>query len=470
MANLIRKLQIPFKRNISVKIGVSFLFLCISIEVILFVSLYTVLVNTRVHEEMDALIARGNAHRDVLEKSFDHDTIKHVAVMESESNTAVVIQSADGTILNSSHPLDELMKEHMSEFKSQIDPNGSIIHSDWRRDNYISTVSPIMIDNEVEGYVYMFLDTKNIHEMILRLTTIFLITAVITIFITIISIIFLSRKLTRPLLAIKEGTERIAHGDLSLTLDIKSNDEISGLAASIQQLANDLDFMKTERNEFLAAVAHELRTPLTFIRGYADIASRDTIQEEQRREYLTIIKEETNRITSLVEDLMALAQMEQNKFQIKKEPTFICELINLISAKSIPILSQKNITLRTRCNKDISANIDSVRMEQVLMNLVMNAYKYSANGSIITIQVTTSEQQLHISIQDEGEGIPEQDIPHIFDRFYRVDKSRTRATGGSGLGLAIVQDIVKLHQGSISVTSEVEKGTTFIIDIPLNER
>lgn len=467
MASLIQKFQTPFKKNISVKIGISFLLLCISIEVILFISLYTVLVNSRVHEEMNALIARGNAHRDVLEKSFDYDTIKHVALMESESNTAVVIQSADGTILNSSHPLDELMEKHMNELKSEVDPSGSIIHSDWRRDNYISTVSPIIIDGEIEGYVYMFLDTKNIHEMIFRITTLFIITAVITIFVTIIAIIFLSRRLTRPLLAIKEETEKIAQGDLSLTLDMKGDDEISSLAASIQQLADDLDFMKKERNEFLAAVAHELRTPLTFIRGYADIASRNTIQEKERREYLTIIKEETSRITHLVEDLMTLAQIEQNEFQIHKEPILICELIDLVSAKSIPILSQKNITLRTICKKDISADIDAVRMEQVLMNLVMNAYKYSPDDSTITIQVTTLDEQLNVSIQDEGEGIPKQDIRHIFDRFYRVDKSRTRTTGGSGLGLAIVQDIVKLHQGNISVASEIGKGTTFMIEIPL---
>ncbi|MBP0726849.1 HAMP domain-containing histidine kinase [Bacillus sp. RG28] len=454
-------------KPISLKLGISFLFLTLVIETLLFFILYVSLVNSRVNEEIESLLARGNSHRDVLEKHFNEEVIHHVALMESESNTKVVIQSINGNILGKSHQLDPLMKKHLKINKSKIKESGSVIHSDWKDANYISTVSPIIINNKVEGYVYMFLQTSNIQDLVSRLKIIFIVTGLLTFITTIITIIILSKILTRPLLRMKEETEKMAQGNLSVELDLHTNDEINELATSIQRLANELNFMKKERNEFLASVAHELRTPLTFIRGYADIATRASISEEERTKYLHIITEEADHITKLVEELMLLAQMEQHNFHIQKQITSIESLLSNVYEKTLPTLLEKNIKLTINCEEDLTANIDKIRIEQVLFNLIMNSFKYSSSNSFIQITVSSSDQNLQLVIKDYGDGIPQEDLPHIFKRFYRVDKSRTRSKGGTGLGLAIAYDIINLHNGTISVGSEVGQGAIFTIIIPL---
>ncbi|WP_129691032.1 sensor histidine kinase [Gottfriedia acidiceleris] len=453
-------------KSISFKLGLSFLLLTIIIETLLFSILYFSLVNTRVNEEIRSLINRGNSHRDVLEKHFTDETIKHVALMESEADTKVIVQSISGEVLGSSHPLDKVMREHLNVNKSHINKNGTIIHSDWRHENYISTISPITVNQSIKSYVYMFQKTESIQHLILRLKIIFIITMMVTFIITLSTILYLSGRLTRPLIKMIEETDKMAKGDLSVSLNISSNDEVSELADAIQHLASELSYMKNERNEFLATVAHELRTPLTFIRGYADIAQRDTLDENERQDYLKIIKEETDRITDLVQELLLLAQIEQHSFAINKTEQKICELLESTKEKLAGVLMEKHISITLQCDSDCKANVDIQRFNQVLQNLIMNSYQYAYSHSTIKIKVKTIDNFIQISIQDQGVGIPPEDIPHIFKRFYRVDKSRTRSTGGTGLGLAIVKEIVELHGGTVSVNSEQGIGTTFFIKLP----
>lgn len=454
-------------KSVSTKLGVSFLLLTLLIETLIFSTLYLTLVNTRVNEEIHSLMARGNSHRDVLEKDFTSATIMHVAQMESYAETKVVIQSKDGMILGQSNKLDNLMKEHLYINKSHIKVNGTVIHSDWKKANYISTVSPIIINHDVKGYVYMFLKTKSIQELILRLKIIFSLAGIITFFITIITILFLSKRVTRPLITMKNETEKMAKGNLSVSFDIDSNDEISDLAQSIQKLATELDEMKRERNEFLASVAHELRTPLTFIRGYADIASRETINSEDRSNYLSIIKEETDRMTDLVQDLMFLAQTETHNFVLNKSQLSINSLLRTVEDKVMGILKEKRLHLHVKCGTDVITFVDEQRMIQVLQNLLMNSANYAYPHSTIYLTSEVKKDFITISIQDQGVGIANKELPHIFKKFYRVDKSRTRITGGTGLGLAIVKEIIDLHHGEITVTSETNKGTHFVISLPI---
>ncbi|TKV34703.1 cell wall metabolism sensor histidine kinase WalK, partial [Citrobacter sp. TBCS-11] len=163
---------------------------------------------------------------------------------------------------------------------------------------------------------------------------------------------------------------------------------------------------------------------------------------------------------------MNLAQLEENGFKVEKHQVLIQELINEVVSKVSGVFSEKRINFLISGEGNFYANIDFMRIEQVLVNLLMNAYKYSADESDIKLAFIPEKENFKIVISDKGEGIPEQDLPYIFERFYRVDKSRTRTTGGVGLGLAIVQDIVKKHNGKIIVESIQNQGTTFIIELP----
>lgn len=453
-------------KRISVQLGFYFLIVTLLIETVLFVLLYYSLVNNRVNDEMTALLKRGNSHRDVLEKHFDSQTISHVALMESEAETKVVITNARKEILAKSNDIDSTIKKHITEMVSNTDHSGTIVENHWKTSNYICTVSPIAIEGKPEGYVYMFLGTNSIEQMIDGLTKQFIIAGAITFILTVITIFLLSRLLTKPLLRMKHATEKMSRGDLSVSLTSTRNDEIGELAESIQTLANDLHYMKKERSEFLASVAHELRTPLTYVRGYADIALKDHTSPKQRQRYLSIIKDEADSITNLVQDLFLLAQMEQHNFSIETAKVHVEDFLSRIVTKVNIMYEIKHIRVSFTCPSSLSIALDEQRFEQVIINILNNAYAHSAEHSQIFIFVTVHQTHIEISIQDAGEGIPEKDIPHIFDRFYRVDKARSRATGGTGLGLSIVKEIVELHGGNITVTSEVDHGSCFTISLP----
>lgn len=453
-------------KRISIQLGFYFLIVTLLIESVLFVLLYYSLVNNRVNEEMTALLKRGNSHRDVLEKYFDKQTISHVALMESEAETTVVITNANKDVLAKSNEINTTIKKHIEKMQTRTDHDGAIIENHWKTSNYICTVSPIVVAEKTEGYVYMFLGTESIEEMVNGLTRQFIIAGVITFLLTVITIFLLSRLLTKPLLHMKQATEKMSKGDLSVSLTTNRNDEIGELASSIQTLANDLHYMKTERSEFLASVAHELRTPLTYVRGYADIALKENTSPEQRLRYLSIIKDECDYITNLVQDLFSLAQMEQHNFSIQVKEVYLHTFLTRIAEKVNAMYKERYIKVSFSCLPTLLINLDEQRFEQVVLNILNNAYRHSQEHSHINISVTEEHKRISITIEDEGEGIPPEDLPHIFDRFYRVDKARSRATGGTGLGLSIVKEIVELHGGNITVTSEVDHGSCFIISLP----
>ncbi|HDR7610493.1 TPA: HAMP domain-containing histidine kinase [Bacillus mycoides] len=453
-------------KRISIQLGFYFLIVTLLIESVLFVLLYYSLVNTRANEEMTALLKRGNSHRDVLEKYFDKQTISHVALMESEAETTVIITNANKEVLAKSNEINTTIKNHIEGMQTRTDHDGAIIENHWKTSNYICTVSPIVVAGKTEGYVYMFLGTESIEEMVNGLTRQFIIAGVITFLLTAITIFLLSRLLTKPLLHMKQATEKMSKGDLSVSLTTTRNDEIGELASSIQTLANDLHYMKTERSEFLASVAHELRTPLTYVRGYADIALKESTPPEQRLQYLSIIKDESDYITNLVQDLFSLAQMEQHNFFIQVKEVHLHTFLTRMTEKVNAMYKERHIKVSFTCPPSLLVNLDEQRFEQVVVNILNNAYRHSKEHSHINISVTEEHKRISIKVEDEGEGIPPEDLPHIFDRFYRVDKARSRATGGTGLGLSIVKEIVELHGGNITVTSEIDHGSCFTISLP----
>jgi signal transduction histidine kinase len=453
-------------RKISFKLGLLFFVFVLGIETVLFASLYVTLVNSRINEEFNQLLARGNSHRDVLEKNYDSSTLEHVTMMESEAETDVVITNEKGKIMYFSDHILPFAKRIIKNTNKNIPHSGMIVQKNWQRESYISTVSPIRIDGKIKGYVYMFQNTDSIQNMIYKLKHHFIVVGILSIFLTIITIAFLSRVITIPLIRMKQATEKLSKGDFSVRLHVKGGDELAELGKAIQTLARDLEYLKKERKEFLASISHELRTPLTYVKGYADIARRPNIGEEERNRYLSIIYEETEHMQKLVKDLFELAQMDQHSFQIHKEPTNLCSFLKKLHNKMYPAFQTKKMSLACYCDGNITVHIDQKRFEQVMMNLLDNALKYSDQCSTVSIDVKAEKKKIVIIVSDEGTGIPEEDLPHIFERLYRVDKSRSRASGGTGLGLAIVKEIIEAHGGSIYADSIYGKGTKMIITLP----
>lgn len=453
--------------KISLKLGLLFFLFILIVEILLFSFLYTGLVDSRIDEELGELKARGESHRHVLEKSFDETTIEHVALMETEADTDVVIMTHSGRVLAKSNELTLAMKNLMERERGPVPFEGMIVENRWETESFISTVSPIMIEDQLVGHVYMFKNTKQIQTMVYQLKQHFLVVGGLTLILTVITVFFLSKVITLPLIRMKKATQKLSKGDFTVSVSHRSNDELGELAESIQTLANDLNHLKKERNEFLASISHELRTPLTYVKGYADIAKREGISEDERRKYLQIIYEEAEHISGLVKELFDLAKIDQHNFIIQKEKVNLCEFTNKIVKKVRPAFKKKDIELVHSCPDGLFVMIDKPRFEQVVINLLDNSFKYSNTKSIVRLEVEHNQTKNNIvlSVIDEGIGIPKDEIPFIFNRLYRVEKSRSRESGGSGLGLSIVKEIVEAHGGFININSELGKGTKVKIEL-----
>ncbi|KAA0955301.1 HAMP domain-containing histidine kinase [Planococcus sp. ANT_H30] len=452
--------------KLSLKIGLLFFVFILIIEAFLFSTLYFTLVDERVEEVMENLLARGDTHSEVLEDSFEEMTLEHVGMMEAATDFIAVITDETGEILVNS---DDLEPEMLTVLKhtdfAEMPIYGKIVEKDWQKKRYIATDSPITIHDEHAGHVFMFAPTKDIKRIVDHLKNQFLLVGIITVFLTIVTILLLSRIITLPLIRMKEATEQLSQGDNQVNLTSDRNDELGELANAITKLSTDLDRLKNARNEFLSSISHELRTPLTYIKGYADILDRSDTTEREREEYMGIIREEAAHLTVLVGNLFELAKLDRNQFTIQKQDVSIVELLTSVAVLVKPAFDDQEIELSVNCEEDVPASIDPERIQQVLLNILDNARKHSFAGGRVTIECRQEAGDITICITDEGQGIPEEELPFVFDRLYRVEKSRSRERGGSGLGLAIAKEIVESHGGQIWMDSQFGEGTAVTVQL-----
>ncbi|MEK4029555.1 ATP-binding protein [Pseudobacillus sp. FSL P4-0506] len=449
--------------KITLKLGLWFFFVMVMIQICLFFVLHTGLVESRVEEELDSLLARGNSHREVLEDSYSPKTLHHIALMEWKADTEVVITDGKQKIIISSSNIDNEEKKIIAKKLEEVPRRGEILERRWENEKYISTVSPYTTRENQSGYIYMFKSTDQVQRLISKLNQHFLFAAAVTIILLITTVLFLSKALTTPLIQMKRATEKLSKGDFSVRLPEHGEDELGELSRSITVLAQDLKHLKEQRNEFLSSVSHELRTPLTYIKGYADVARRKNIEEKDREKYLDIIYEESEKLSALMKDLFDLAKIDRNSFIINRKKVEICPYLTTVCEKMLPAFQEKGIELEMECREEMYVLMDPLRFEQILFNLLDNAMKYSCPHTKTTISVKRKKNDVVIAVKDEGVGIPKEDLPFIFDRFYRVDKSRSRDLGGSGLGLSIVKELVEAHQGRIEVSSKINQGSLFLI-------
>lgn len=272
-----------------------------------------------------------------------------------------------------------------------------------------------------------------------------------------------------------EILKEVVSTDLSIMKEVEVKNKIYLCSSSWIKMKNEviillhdiseLHKLETIKKDFAINVSHELRTPLTAIKGFSETLLEEIEDPEQKR-YVDIITKHTNRLIRIVNDLLLLSELEENKNNLVFEKIKVNDLIDNVFNLFIQQGKDKNITLvKTLKNSQRILEIDNFRFEQLLVNLIDNAFKYTDSGKIEVISTELLNKQVFI-ISDTGLGIPEEDIERVFERFYTVDKSRSRRVGGTGLGLSIVKHIVLLHNGSIKIESKLQQGTKFIITIP----
>jgi two-component system phosphate regulon sensor histidine kinase PhoR len=222
------------------------------------------------------------------------------------------------------------------------------------------------------------------------------------------------------------------------------------------------------RQDFVANVSHELRTPLTTIKGYAETLLDGALKEDVALQFVSVIKRHTDRLTKIVEDLLTLSTIESKEFHLKKERLSISELIRDAVDFVKEAADKKKISISEKeTTSSLMVEADRNYLEQVLVNLLDNAIKYGREGGEIEISTAEKDQkEIEISVRDNGMGIPREDLPRVFERFYRVDKGRSQALGGTGLGLSIVKHIVQAHAGRVWAESQLGEGSTFYFTLP----
>ena len=278
--------------------------------------------------------------------------------------------------------------------------------------------------------------------------------------------LLLSRRILGPVEALTAAARQMGGGDLTQRVEVQSNDEIGELAQAFNAMAEGLSRLETLRRNMVTDVAHELRTPLSNIRGYLE-AFRDGVMEP-KSETIDSLYEEAMLLSHLVDDLQELSLAEAGQLRLERVPAALGKIL----ATSISAVRSRaalhGITLHLDLPGDLPiVEVDPQRIEQIMRNLLSNAVVHTPSGGEIVVATSPKEDEIEISVSDTGEGIPPEHLPYVFERFYRVDKSRSRATGGTGLGLAIVKQLVEAHGGHIRVESELGHGTQFTFTLPL---
>ena len=276
--------------------------------------------------------------------------------------------------------------------------------------------------------------------------------------------LFLARTLTRPARELTAATRALARGDLQQQVTVHSKDELGELAQAFNQMSADLAHATQLRRQMTADIAHDLRTPLTVIGGYVE-ALRDRVLPPTPERF-DMIYGEVQHLQQLVEDLRTLSLADAGELRLNRQPIEPRALLDQVAALFQHRADQQHIALIVEADDALPLlNIDEGRLVQVLSNLVANALRYTPEGGHITLGATGRSGGVDLSVRDDGAGIVPEALPHIFERFYRVDQARQQTTGESGLGLAIARSIVEAHGGAIKVESEVGQGSTFTLTL-----
>lgn len=272
------------------------------------------------------------------------------------------------------------------------------------------------------------------------------------------------RNVYEPIL---EALNNISKGNFNVGLDEKQAEHgmLGELTKSVNNMASELNKMEIMRREFISNVSHEIQTPLTSIKGFAQALQNDTLSPVERKHYLEIIEVESTRLSRIAENLLKLASLEARSVKFEPKPYRLDRQIRRLVLACEPQWSGKDIDMDVALN-EVEVTADEDLMSQVWLNLIHNSLKFTPEGGRICLELRSQEEKVEFSIRDSGIGIAEDAQSHIFERFYKADKSRTNSNGGSGLGLSIAHEIIEMHRGSISVASQPGQGATFQVNLP----
>ncbi len=279
--------------------------------------------------------------------------------------------------------------------------------------------------------------------------------------------VFLASQVLKPVDRITRTARDIGEKDLSRRIEVLSDDELGRLSLTLNQMVERLEAAFDRQRQFTADASHELRTPLAVIQAESTLTLSKERAEAEYRKSLELVSQEAARMSAIIGKLLFLARSDAGKEPLNFEEVNLKEFITKLSSGLEALAREKSLQLKLGQMEELTVKGDTAKLRQLFLNLMENAIRYSPNGGTITSSVVSKKKNAVVCISDTGTGIPPEHLPRIFERFYRVDKARSRADGGAGLGLAIAKHIAEAHGGKIEVESQVGKGTIFYVSLPL---
>ena len=282
-------------------------------------------------------------------------------------------------------------------------------------------------------------------------------------------ILLFSARMVFPLKKLAYTMQQMKDGSFEEKIEVTGNYEVEEIVDSINVMLDDMRNTEQRRQEFVSNVSHELKTPLTSMKILADsLIDQQNVPEELYQEFLGDINSEIDRETKIITDLLNLVRLDRKEGEMQIAQVSINELLEIVMRRLRPIAKQRNIEMIFESFRTVLAEVDEVKMSLVFTNLIENAIKYNVEGGMVKVSLNADHRYFYVRVEDTGVGIPEEARKYIFDRFYRVDKARSRETGGTGLGLAITKGAIMMHKGNIKVSGKEGEGTVFTVRIPLN--
>lgn len=384
-------------------------------------------------------------------------------------NARIIIINKNLDIIKDTYGLEEGKTIISHEVINALRGNSGI--NTEKNDQYIEMVLPITdsLTKETHGVLIMNFTIRNINDLsnrlmnnaIIMITSIFISLAAIAFF---IASIFMKplNKLTRSINYLQEG-----HMDEEIA--VEGYNEVRNIQNALNQMLLKIRNLENSRQEFVSNVSHELKTPLTSAKVLADsLLAQEDVPPELYREFLVDITDEIDRENKIINDLLNLVKLDKSASDISISTVNINELLEMVLKRLRPIAKLRNIELVYESYRDVMVEVDEVKMSLAFTNLIENAVKYNLEDGWVRVSLNADHKYFYVKISDSGIGIQEEEQDAIFERFYRVDKARSRGTGGTGLGLSITKNIILMHKGAVKVYSKEGEGTTFTVRIPIN--
>ena len=342
-----------------------------------------------------------------------------------------------------------------------------------KKGRYIEVTTPILgvkeESNKVIGVILVSISTDIIVETVKSLNHLSNILFCIVMILVLLIGHFIAGRMVHPFNKVANAIEDVTEGHEGVRLQENAYTETRTISEAFNKMVGRMKVLDDSRQEFVSNVSHELKTPLTSMKVLADsLLAQEDVPAELYREFMTDIAEEIERENEIITNLLSLVKMDKTASALNIKSENINEMVERILKRLQPIAAMKNVEVVFESFRPVTAEIDEVKLSLSVSNLVENAIKYNHEEGWVHVSLNADHKYFYLKVQDSGMGIPEESLEHIFERFYRVDKSHSREIEGTGLGLAIARSAVVMHRGSIKVHSEEGKGTTFTIRIPLN--